>query len=87
MNPFTNEWLTTTCAPESITNIKDTGKAYLDTITNENKTIKVFVLSGNKFVFGIGFTCQAVLDSPQYTFKEALHKVAELLQLQSISTK
>lgn len=87
MNPFTKEWITSTCAPESITNMRHSTKADLDCIRNEDKTIKVFVLSNNTEVLAIGVDYVQLLDSKSYTFKEALHKVTKLLQLQSVSTK
>jgi len=87
MNPFTKEWLTATCAPESIINLQSKDTAYLDAVTNEDKSIIVKVLSTNTKVLGIGITHKELLKSPHYTFKEALHKIAELLQVQSISTK
>jgi len=87
MNEFQKQWITSTCVPESITSIKTQGKFYLDLITNEDKTIKITVLSNDDNVISIGKTYHELLDSPEYTFKEAVRKVAELLQIDCLTIK
>jgi len=86
MNPFTKEWLTASCAPESIINLQSNDIAYLDIITNEDKSIFVKVLSNNVKVIAIGTDYNSLLSSINYTFKEAIQKIAELLELKHIST-
>ena len=83
MNTFTKQWLTATVVPESIVNIKQTddGKNYLDCVKNESNTIQVLILSDNNKIIAIGKNYQQLLNSPQYSFKDGLFKVAELLEL------
>ena len=81
MNAFTKRWLTATVAPESIVNIKQTNDNYLDCIKNESNTVQVLVLSNNNKIIAIGKDYQQLLNSPQYSFKDGLYKVAELLEL------
>lgn len=81
MNTFTKRWLTATVAPESIVNIKQTNDNYLDCVKNESNTVQVLVLSNNDKIIAIGKDYQQLLNSPQYSFKDGLYKVAELLKL------
>jgi len=81
MNPFTKQWLTATVAPESIVNIKQTNDNYLDCVKNESNTIQVLILSDNDKIIAIGKDYQQLLDSPGYSFKDGLSKIAELLEL------
>ena len=85
MNPFEKTWITSTCAPESITRIKENNGNYLNKVVNEEGSIAIVVLSNNNKIQAIGKTYQDLLDSPGYSFKEGISKVAELLELTSYS--
>lgn len=80
MNTFTKRWLTATVAPESIVNIKQTNDNYLDCVKNESNTVQVLVLSNNDKIIAIGKDYQQLLNSPQYSFKDGLYKIAEILE-------
>lgn len=85
MNNFTNQWITSTLAPEAIINIKSNNNSYLDLVVNESKTIKVTVLSTDTNIIAIGKDYNELITSNQYTFREGLRKIAELLEISSIS--
>jgi len=86
LNPFTKYWLKATLAPESITNYVTIKSGYMDAIENEDKTKRVIVMSTNEEVLGIGLTYKECIDSGHYTFKEAIAKIVELLELKHIIT-
>jgi hypothetical protein len=86
MNPFTKQWLTSTVAPESIVNIKQSDDNYLDCVKNESNTIKVFILSNKNKIIAIGKDYQSLLNSSEYSFKDGLCKIAELLKLRHYKT-
>lgn len=87
MNEFQKQWITSTCAPESITNIKsDEIKGnYLDVISNEDKSKRVFVISTNHHIQAIGLDYASLISSESYRFDKGLHKIAQLLELSCIS--
>lgn len=86
MNTFNKEWLTSTLAPEAIKTFSTKDGVYIDLVANEDRTITVAVISTNIRVLGIGKTLEELANSSPYSFIDAVKKVAELLQLQSIST-
>lgn len=86
MNTFTKQWLTATCAPESINNIKDINGNQLDCIRNESNTIQVLVVSNNNNVIAIGKTYNELINSKPYTFNEAIRECGRLLELINYST-
>lgn len=87
LNPFTKYWLTASCAPDSIINIKtDIHKNnYLDVIRNEDKTIIVNILSNDANIIAIGTDYDELLASPSFSFKEGVSKIADILNLTHIS--
>jgi hypothetical protein len=87
MNEFQKQWITSTCAPESIKPIRSVNGTHLDIVTNESQTIHVCVLSDDTKVIAIGLDYDKLLISTQYSFADAVSKVGELLELNSYSTK
>ncbi len=85
LNPFTKRWLASTCAPESIKNIRSINNNYLDVVYNEDKSRMVYVLSNDYKVQGIGMEYEHLVKSDSYTFEGSLHKIAYFLQLEMIS--
>jgi len=83
MNPFTKEWLKATLASESIKNLNTITNGYIDEIYNEDKTIHILIVSTDEKVLGIGLNYKELIKSPAYTFKDAIQKVAELLELKT----
>lgn len=83
IHPFAKLWLEATIAPESITNLKsDTIKHnYLDIISNEDKTLKVYVLSTDTEVIALGSHYNKLLLSSKYSFKDALEMISKELKL------
>lgn len=86
MNNFEKHWVTSTCAPESIKLIRSVKSSYLNIVTNESQTIHVCVLSNDNEVIAIGLNYDKLLISPKYSFRDAILKIAELLELSSYST-
>lgn len=83
MNEFEKLWVEATCAPASIKRIKETTvkkhNMYSNIICNENGTIFIIVISTDNLVIGIGKNQQELIDSKNYSFNEAVNKIAELL--------
>lgn len=87
LNPFTEYWLTATCAPDSIANVKTDLRTdiYLDAIKNEDNTIQVYVLSNDTTIIALGKDYDELVLSPTYSFKDGLKEIAKILQLTHIS--
>lgn len=87
MNKFEEMWTCSTLAPEACIRLKsdDINNNYLNVIYNEDKSKKVFVLSNNDNIQAIGTGYSELLHSPKYTFNTGLHKIAQLLEIKSIS--
>lgn len=85
MNQFTKQWITATCAPESIASVRSDEKGHLDIVTNEKRTIYVYVLSTDKEVISCGTTYEQLLVPNQMNYGQAVRKCAELLQIHCLT--
>lgn len=81
MNNFTKAWITSTCAPESIVNLRSKGGNELDVVYNENKSLKVYILSNHREVLSIGRHYEDLCHYNKMTFSQACSKCAQLLGL------
>ena len=85
---FTKYWITTSCAPESITVVRNSGLGALLAIRDEsgNRILSVIEHFASNMIIGIGSTYQECLIPVQYTHSEACAVIAEKLALIRIVT-
>lgn len=91
MNEFTKQWITSTCAPESIINLKDGShfgtRIYIDVVRNEDDSKRAMVISNDIQVLKIAYTNEDIWNSKMegISFADGIKKVAEMLDLTNIS--
>ena len=87
IHTFAKLWLEATCAPKSITNLETNRikNNYLDLVTNEDCSIKIYVLSNDIEVLAIGKSFNTLLSSSTYSFKDSLKIISKELKLLHIN--
>jgi hypothetical protein len=81
MNAFTKQWITTTCAPDSIGTIRSNGSASIECVWNEDKSKSIYVLCNRDEVVSIGRDYNGLRAGSRMSVGEACERVAQLLGL------
>lgn len=89
MTSFTKYWLSITCAPESISIIRESAIGALLSVRNEAGNAVLYLLEdfGTNSIIGIGQHYDTVCIPVCYSFKEAAQVISDRVGLLTVSIK
>lgn len=89
MTPFTTYWISVTCAPESISVIRESTIGALLSIRNEAGNVVLYILEDLRTdsIVGVGSTYDTVCIPVCYSFKEAAQVISDRMGLLAVSIK
>lgn len=84
LSNFTKYWVTITCAPDSIRNLRNNNSSSLDAVANEDKSKIICVLSNDNGVLSIGYKLEDLKKENKMSFSDAANFIAKEFDLLSI---